>query len=233
MPVFFPDNLKHNNANRPVLDIGNNQVKGLGIFSSVSDRNALDSTVQTDGFLALTNDGGSYKAFVFTGDTWGQTDNWTEIGGDALPSGSNFSVLVRDSSNAAVFDTTPRVSAVDVFNSTATASPDLIFTRTSDDSGVAQATTSGQSLGLIKFRGHNSSDAIAEAGFIRYTQVGAAAATVSSKMELSVGTSSGQEVAVTVNEEKVLSVSRQVSAPSAVAGGFYADTNDNVYFGIS
>ncbi|MAN61857.1 MAG: hypothetical protein CMI60_07900 [Parvibaculum sp.] len=232
MPVLFPDNLKHNNANRPILDIGNNQVKGMGIFASVADRNALDSTIQTDGFLALTNDGGAYRAYVFTGSTWNQDDNWTEVGGDALPSGSNFSVLVRDGSNAVAFDTTPRVSSVDVFNSVGGTSPDIVFTRTSSDSGVAQATTDGQSLGSLTFKGHNNANTSTAAGAIKFTQVGAASTNVSSKFELSVGTSSGAGVAVTVNEEKVLSLSQQNTPPTVVVGGLYVDSG-NVYFGIT
>jgi len=232
MAVLFPDNLKHNNDNRPILDVSNNQVKGLGIFASVSDRNALDSTIQTDGFLALTNDGGSYKAFVFTGSTWSSESDWTEVGGDALPAGSNYSVLVRGGDNAISFNTTPRISAVEVFNSSGASAPNIMFTRTSDDSGAAQATGNGDSLGQITFRGHNSSDSVTDAGLIKFTQVGAAGSSVSSKMELSVGTSSGSQVALTVNEERVLSIPRLTATPTAVAGGLYADSSDNIYFGV-
>lgn len=233
MAVLFPDNLKHNNDNRPILDVNNNQVKGLGIFASIADRNALDSTIQTDGFLALTQVDSTYKAYVFTGSTWGSTDSWTEVGGDALPAGSNFSVLVRDSSNTVVFDTTPRVSAVDVFNSVANTEPSIVFTRTSSASGVPAATSDAASLGKVTFRGHNSSNAATDAGAIEFTQVGAAGSFVSSKLEVSVGTSAGAEVAMTLDQNKVLSLSRQSSTPTAVAGGFYADTSNNIYFGIS
>lgn len=233
MPVLFPDNVKHNNDDRPILDLNNNQVKGLGIFASVSDRDSLDSTIRTDGFLALTQVDSQYKAFVYTGNTWGSTDSWTEVGGDALPAGSNFSVLVRDATNAVAFDTTPRVSAVAVFNSSGSTAPNIVFTRTSDDSGVAQATGNDDVLGQITFKGHNSSDTVTDSGMVRFTQVGSATANVSSKLEVSVGTSTGSQVGLTLNQERVLSVARQASTPTAVAGGLYADTSDNVYFGVS
>jgi len=235
MPVLFPDNLKHNNANRPVLDIGNNQVKGMGIFASVADRNALDSTIQTDGFLALTNDGGSYRAYVFTGSTWNQTDNWTEVGGDAaLPSGSNFSILVRDSSNNAVFDTSPRASSFEVFNSTGATAPSMVMTRTTGASGVAAATASGDVLGEFKFRGHDSGDVLREAGIVRFVQSTASASGhVNTKVEIGVGNSNGVQTALTINEEKVLSIQKQGTAPGAVEGGIYADTSDNLFFGVS
>lgn len=235
MPVLFPDNLKHNNDNRPILDLGNNQVKGMGIFASVSDRDNLDSTIRTDGFLALTQVDSEYKAFVYTGNTWGSTDSWTEIGtGASLPSGANFSILVRDSSNNAVFDESPRASSFEVFNSAGATAPSVVMTRTTDSSGVAQATASGDILGEFRFRGHDSGDVLREAGIVRFVQSTAPTlGHVNTKVEIGVGNSNGVQTALTINEERVLSIQKQSSAPSAVEGGFYADTSDNLYFGVS
>ena len=231
----FAGKVFHNNANRPVVDVADNQVKGLGIFSSVSDRNALDSTIQTDGFLALTNDGNSYKAYVFTGDTWGEESSWSEVGASAeLPAGSNFSILVRDSSNNAVFDTSPRASAYEVFNSSGASAPSVVMTRTADDSGVAQATANGDVLGEFRFRGHDSGDVLREAGIIKFVQSSAAASGhVNTKLEIGVGNSNGVQTALTINEERVVSIEKQAAAPAAVEGGLYADTSDNLYFGVS
>jgi hypothetical protein len=230
----FAGKVFHNNANRPVVDVADNQVKGLGIFSSVSDRNALDPTIQTDGFLALTNDGGSYKAFVFTGSTWNNDSDWTEVGGDALPTGSNYSVLVRGGDNAVSFDTTPRISAVEVFNSAGASAPNVMFTRTGDDSGVAQATGNNDILGEFRFRGHDSGDVLREAGIIKFVQTSVAqSGHINTKVEIGVGNSNGVETALTINEEKVVSIAKQSTVPTAVEGGLYADTSDNLYFGIA
>lgn len=231
----FAGKVFHNNADRPIVDVSDNQVKGLGIFASVSDRNNLDSTVRTDGFLALTQVDSQYKAFVYTGNTWGSTDSWTEIGTSAtLPTGANFSILVRDSANNAVFDTSPRASSFEVFNSAGATAPSVVMTRTTDSSGVAQATANGDILGEFRFRGHDSGDVLREAGIVRFVQSTAAASGhVNTKVEIGVGNSNGVETALTINEEKVLSIQKQSTAPSAVEGGFYADTSDNLYFGVS
>lgn len=231
----FAGKVFHNNANRPVVDVADNQVKGLGIFSSVEDRNALDPTIQTDGFLALTNDGSAYRAYVFTGDTWGDGNSWTEIGtSGTLPAGANFSILVRDESNNVMFDTSPRASAYEVFNSAGASVPTVTLTRTSDDNGVAAATGNGDILGQFKFQGHDSTDVLREAGIIKFSQTSIAQnGYINSKVEIGVSNSNGIQTALTINEERVVSMPKQSTAPVAVEGGLYADASDNLYFGVS
>ncbi len=74
----------------------------------------------------------------------------------------------------------------------------------------------------------------ATAGKMVFTQVQAAGygPGVSTKMELFVGNDSGDVAALTLNEEKVVSISRQSTAPTPVAGGIYANTSNELFFGI-
>lgn len=76
----FAGKVFHNNPNRPIVDIPDNQVRGFGIFDSVASRNALDATIQTDGFVAVTDTADGYKAYMFTGSSWSTEADWTEIG---------------------------------------------------------------------------------------------------------------------------------------------------------
>ena len=55
---------------------------------------------------------------------------------------------------------------------------------------------------------------------------------VSTKMELFVGNDDGDVAALTLNQDRVVSLARQDSEPTAVAGGIYSNTNNELFFGI-
>jgi hypothetical protein len=229
MPIF-PGPVSHNNPNQPIVDATVNQVKGLGFFADVAARDSLSANLQSSGYFAVVDS----TAYIFSGATWSSAASWTELGasGLSLPSGNAFEVLFRNSSGVAQFTSSPRTSEFSVFNSVGTSSPSMAFTRTSGAGGVALATASGDVLGSLAFSGHDSADAETQAGAVVFTQVGAAAAgVIKSKLEVSVGTSSGKAVAFSINEERVVSIPQLSSVPTAVLGGLYSDTSSNLYFG--
>jgi hypothetical protein len=86
MPIF-PGPVSHNNANAPILDATGNQIKGFGFFDNTTERNALSTNLQVDGFLAIVGT----TAYVFQGGTWTDANNWTEVG-----SGSGLDNVVED-----------------------------------------------------------------------------------------------------------------------------------------
>lgn len=86
MPIF-PGPVSHNNANAPILDATGNQIKGFGFFADTTERNALSTNLQVDGFLAIVGT----TAYVFQGGTWTDANNWTEVG-----SGSGLDNVVED-----------------------------------------------------------------------------------------------------------------------------------------
>ena len=51
MPVFIGDVLE--SCGGPILDLSTKQVKGLGVFDSISDRNDLSALMQSNGYLSV------------------------------------------------------------------------------------------------------------------------------------------------------------------------------------
>jgi hypothetical protein len=86
MPIF-PGPVSHNNANAPILDATGNQIKGFGFFADTTERDALSTNLQVDGFLAIVGT----TAYVFQGGTWTDANDWTEVG-----SGSGLENVVED-----------------------------------------------------------------------------------------------------------------------------------------
>ena len=86
MPIF-PGPVSHNNANAPILDATGNQIKGFGFFDNTTERNALSTNLQGEGWLARVGT----TAYVFQGGTWTDANNWTEVG-----SGSGLDNVVED-----------------------------------------------------------------------------------------------------------------------------------------
>lgn len=86
MPIF-PGPVSHNNANAPILDATGNQIKGFGFFANTTERNALSTNLQVDGFLAIVGT----TAYVFQGGTWTDANDWAEVG-----SGTGLDNVVED-----------------------------------------------------------------------------------------------------------------------------------------
>lgn len=81
MPVFTGVVQRPDDGVQVVINLEQRQVKGLGIFQTVLERNQLNANVRSAPFMALmANDG---KAYIFDGDTstqWNNSAYWTEVG---------------------------------------------------------------------------------------------------------------------------------------------------------
>ena len=75
----FPDILLNNNPDAPSVDLNDLQVKGVGIFADAAARDALNSNLHTEGYLAIMKD--TNTVFVYLGGTWTDTANWQEAKG--------------------------------------------------------------------------------------------------------------------------------------------------------
>ncbi len=76
MPVFIGDVLE--SCGGPILDLSTQQVKGLGVFNHVSDRNDLSPLMRSNGYLSVV--GTTYPQIsVHTGGEWGESANWDSM----------------------------------------------------------------------------------------------------------------------------------------------------------
>ena len=75
----FPDILLNNNPDAPSVDLNDLQVKGVGIFADATERDALNSNLHTEGYLAIMKD--TNTVFVYLGGTWTDAANWQEAKG--------------------------------------------------------------------------------------------------------------------------------------------------------
>lgn len=76
MPVF-PGEVTHNNPNAKILDLTRNQVKGIGMFDTIGERNSLDERMRHEGYIAIVGT----VAYIFVGPTWTDENSWETFGG--------------------------------------------------------------------------------------------------------------------------------------------------------
>jgi hypothetical protein len=79
----FPGPVQHNNPDDFIVNLTENQVKGLGVFASATVRNSLNAIMRVNGFLAVLQDVDKLYIYNSTdlGDTaWATVGNWVEIG---------------------------------------------------------------------------------------------------------------------------------------------------------
>lgn len=99
MPIF-PGLVTHNNPNEAIIDVTGNQVKGFGVFASISgttpNRNSLSESVRSEGYVAIVKD--VDKIYIYTSSSiavadWQNAANWIEIG-----SGSAYTLPIATAS---------------------------------------------------------------------------------------------------------------------------------------
>lgn len=84
MPLGLPDYIKCNNANEPIIKLGEKQVQGAGIFADLSARNLLSISVRIIGYTAYVT--AENKLYVYRGEdvgdvAWVLVTNWVVAGG--------------------------------------------------------------------------------------------------------------------------------------------------------
>lgn len=168
----FPGPVQHNNPSDFIVNLTENQVKGLGVFADAAARSSLNANMRVNGFLAVLQD--VDKLYIYNntdlGDTaWATAGNWVEIG-----SGNTYTLPIASASalggikvgaNLSIDAGTGILSATDT-NTTysAAANGGLTLTGTAfshtDTSTQASSTNTGrtyiQSIGLDTY-GHVTS----------------------------------------------------------------------------
>jgi len=170
-------------------------------------------------------------------------DNLTAINGvlnvadpELIPGGNKFAVLAKSSDTDYDYDWTesPTFESVDIALWSTTGNPELLFRKSRGSDHTTTTTEQNDVLGEIGFRGVTNVNNEVASAKIKVTQTAAADDTyVKSKLELFTGTAIGEQVALTINDERVTILPNQSTTPSAVQGGLYADNNDKLFFGVS
>jgi hypothetical protein len=225
----FPGPVRHANPDAPILLLEEQQAAGIGIFDNTTDRDNLPELLRRQGYIALIQG----KGYMFTGDTWTDPDDWTPFPG--FPGGDKFAVLAKVSDDDFDYDwtETPTFEQANISKWSETTSPKLLFTRSNGTDHTNTPTIANDVLGEIGFRGINSNNTPVDSAKILFTQTNNSDTLIKSKFELFVGTDNGPEVALTANDERVISIPNQTDTPTAVRGGIYADDSDILFFGIS
>ena len=238
----FSGQIRHTNQNFPVLDLtdGGNQfnqtgkspVKGMGVFSDIPSRTAITQRYRTKGYLAVVDS----SAYVYTSDnvndsSWEEEGNWAGLSAaNGLPSGGGKnSVLVKSSGENYQAKWTPDP----IFSSNTLKKadhPQLSF-ESSQDAKTSDSTI----LGRIQASGvsSNGENQTAVGPRIDFTQVGDAGETsVSGKIEFYTSSDSdGQQLALTISQDKTLIFASQATVPTAVAGAMYFG-NNSMYIAV-
>jgi hypothetical protein len=79
----FPGPVQHQNPGDFIVNLTENQVKGLGTFADAAARNALNANMRVNGFLAVLQDVDKlyiYNSSDITDSAWTNTSNWKEVG---------------------------------------------------------------------------------------------------------------------------------------------------------
>lgn len=157
--------------------------------------------------------------------------------GTGIPGGDRFAVLakVSDADFDYAWTETPTFEQANISKWSDTLSPKLKFFRSKSSDHIDTTTEIDDILGEIIFTGVNIDNEEASAGKMLFTQVNESDSSnsIQSKFELFVGTSTGDQVALTINQQRVTSIPNLSDTPSAVRGGIYANTSDILFFGVA
>lgn len=157
--------------------------------------------------------------------------------GTGIPGGDRFAVLakVSDADFDYAWTETPTFEQANISKWSDTLSPKLKFFRSKSSDHTDTTTEIDDIIGEIIFTGVNIDNEEASAGKMLFTQVNESDSSnsIQSKFELFVGTSTGDQVALTINQQRVTSIPNLSDTPSAVRGGIYANTSDILFFGIA
>lgn len=233
----FSGQVRHANQNFPVLDLtdtqtqfnqtGKSPVKGIGVFENVSSRSAITTRYRTKGYLAVVGS----TPFVYTKDTTGDEDwtaegNWSGFSAtNGIPTGGlTNNVLAKTSDDDYLSDWT----ADPIFSSTTltSATPTLLFSNSS-----VSATPDSEELGVIEFKGVGSEDTLATGGKILFAQSGDAGVSyVPTSIQFFTSTDESQNLALSINNEKVVIFADVGTTPTAISGGLYYDETQKALF---
>lgn len=232
----FSGQVRHSNQNFPVLDLtdggsqfnqtGKSPVKGIGVFDNLTSRSSITQRYRTKGYLAVV---GSTPYVYTSGSTsdsdWTADGNWAGLAAtNGIPSGgSTNNVLAKtsDSDYLAGWTGDPIFSTATMQDRT----PKIIFSNTDLDTDV---------IGSIETSMPNTLQSTSKGPKIVFAKKGDVGAShIPSEIQFFTSTDSSQDLAFSINNEKV-AIFAGSSSPAPQAGGMYYDTDTNsFYLGIN
>ena len=213
-----------------LTDLNNNsrstrsQVKGMGVFSSTSNRDSVATDLRTPFFYKKTDVSG-----------WDDTDNWMSLSAitGGLPQGGETNELLAKTSGTdyesewvntiIVEDAELRKHAADP------GIPTLTFSRKKTGSTLNNNDQIGR-LSSVGYGPAGNESAGASLRFVATGQINPSTNFIPSRIELFIATSVGEEKALTVDQEKKLIFAGSDFVPTAVEGGMYFNTTNKAFF---
>jgi len=230
-----------------LTDLGNNsrstrsQVKGIGVFQTLGGRDSVGSDLRTQGYMAIVkNDANNvtpyfYKKTDISG--WDDASNWSSLASMSagLPQGGSTNNLLAKTSgtdyeSSWVSSLTVEDAQLGKTGHAAEAlSPTLTFSRQISSDVLSE----GDSLGELNSLGYDASAVSKSGSSIRFVADGTVGAGIGSRLEFFVSTSDTDNTpkkALTVDTDKKLIFAGSSSAPDAVLGGMYYNTDNNAFY---
>ena len=170
-------------------------------------------------------------------------DNLTAVDGvlnasftTSLPGGKKYSVLAKfsDANDDYEWTETPQFEKLFISKWSSTENPTLTFHHSRGTDHTETTTQSNDILGQIGFTGVNENNILATGGKLLFTQTQDADASTNlqTKFEVFVGTDEGEQVALTLTDERVAVLPELTTPPTAIANGLYAN-GENLFFAIN
>ena len=78
MPVFAGP-VRHNDPGSPIVILDENQVAGLGVVTSIEERNAISAFVRRRGYIAQVINGSTTDVYVYVGPGPADPDSPTSL----------------------------------------------------------------------------------------------------------------------------------------------------------
>ena len=246
MPILS-GSVRVNSATGAVLDLtdsnnnsrsGRSQVKGVGVFSSLSNRNSVADNLRSQGYMAVVkNDENSVTPYFYKKtDTsgWDNTDNWMSLSSltGGLPAGGSTNNLLAkssDSNYASDWVSSIILEDAQLKKLDSVDTPALTFSRQKSNDALVD----GDSLGELNSIGFNSSGDQKNGAAIKFVADGSVDSGIGSRVEFWTSTSSDSDVtqkALTIDTDKKLIFAGSDSAPIAVEGGMYFNNDTKTFY---
>lgn len=234
----FPGPVRHNNPKDVILDLTQNQIKGIGLFPDITTadtgRSDLPELLRTQGYIATTTI--SPSTHVYTGATtgdqdWQNTNNWSNIGSSGLPeAGEQYEILAMGESVAS-WSSDIKPKGITVRNHGAEPNDCVLAFSKKDTNAV---TAAGDILGEIKAEGFGTMGVRSGGPQIRFvagSDAGPTSTYQSSGIEFYTSDNSGSNRVLTLNTNKSVTFSTDTIDPPVASVGsmYYNSSNDNFY----
>lgn len=246
MPILS-GSVRVNSETGAVLDLtdsnnnsrsGRSQVKGVGVFSSLGNRNSVANNLRSQGYMAVVkNDETSVTPYFYKNtDTsgWDDTNNWMSLSSltGGLPAGGATNELLAKSSAsnyASEWVNSITLEDAELKKVGGHEIPTLTFSRQKHSDVLVE----GESFGELNSIGFDADGDQKSGAAIKFVADGNVDRSVGSRVEFWTSesdSSTSAEKALTIDTDKKLIFAGSDSAPIAVEGGMYFNNNTKTFY---